>query len=730
MAKLITKFKYLKPNARQSVGGYAKYIATREGVDKIDESLKFAHSSVKQQQFIQKILKDFPDSKDSLEYEDYLKNPTVGNASEFITRTMEDNAYEVMQTKTYADYIATRPRAHRFGTHGLFTDEGVQIKLSEVSKELNQYSGNVWTVIISLRREDAERLSFNTGERWRDMLRSQTSLMSENFHIPMQNLKWYAAFHNESHHPHVHLMVYSTEEKQAYLSKEGVMKLRSSFAKDIFAQDLLCVYEKQTEYRDELKVNSREVIADIISKINSGVYDNPKLEEMLLTLADRLSKTSGKKVYGYLKADVKAIIDSIVDEIATDERISALYDLWYEQRENVIRTYTDELPERIPLSQNKEFKSIKNAVIQEAMNIVTDRIIMADYEENADEQSESDSEPSDEETEPPLTDKEKISLMWQYYKKAKILLNRDNENYDPNTAIEFLIESAKLGCGVAKYRLGKMFLQGKDVPKNIDYALRWLEESVGEGNEFAEYLLGKTYLKGEDMEQDLIRAEDLLRKSSAQGNKYAKYTLGKALLDGELFLQNIPEAIKLITESADSGFASAQYLLGKLLYKGEVIPQDLKKAIEYLEKAAGQKNPYGAYLAGKIRLTEDSVKDIRKAIHNFEIAAENGSHYAEYMLGKLYLYGKKVECDYDRAIVYLTASAEHGNQYANQLLHSIKSNRNWSAALGSLRLLGQISRIIQNRLEDDRRGKQILIDRKLRRKIAEKKQAHGLHTSQ
>lgn len=724
MAKLITKFKYLKPNARQSVGGYAKYIATREGVDKIDESLKFTNSSVKQQQFIQKILKDFPDSKDSLEYEDYLKNSTIGNASEFITRTMEDNAYEVMQTKTYADYIATRPRAQRFGTHGLFTDDGVQIKLNEVSENLNQYGGNVWTIIISLRREDAERLSFNTGERWRDMLRSQTSLISESFHIPMQNLKWYAAFHNESHHPHVHLMVYSTEEKQAYLSKEGVMKLRSSFAKDIFAQDLLCVYEKQTEYRNELRLNSREVIEKIISKINSDVYDNPKLEEMLLSLADRLSKTSGKKVYGYLKADVKTIIDSIVDEIASDERITALYDLWYEQREDVIRTYTDELPKRVPLSQNKEFKSIKNAVIQEAMNIVTDRIITADYEENADEQS--DSEPSDEETEPTLTDKEKTSLMWQYYRQAKELLDKESENYNLNTAVEFLIESAKLGCGVAKYRLGKMFLQGEDVPKNADYALRWLEESVNDGNEFAEYLLGKTYLKDDDLEQNLIRAEDLLRKSSAHGNKYAKYTLGKALLDGELFLQNIPEAVKLITESADNGFAPAQYLLGKLLYKGEVIPQDLKKAIEYLEKVAEQKNPYAAYLAGKLRLTEDAVKDIRKAIHNFEIAAENGNDYAEYMLGKMYLYGKYAPRDYDRAIVYLTASAEHGNQYAKQLLHSIKSNRNWSATLGSLRLLGQISRIIQNRLEDERRGKQILIDRKLRRKIEEKKQAHGL----
>lgn len=726
MAKLITKFKYLKPNDRKSIGGYAKYIATREGVDKIDQLYKLSPSSVKQQQLIEKILKDFPDSREMLEYEDYEKEQTVGNASEFITRALEDNSYEVIQTKTYADYIATRPRVQRFGTHGLFTDDGVQVKLNEVSENLNQYGGNVWTVIISIRREDAERLGFNTGERWRDMLRSQTSLISENFHIPMQNLKWFAAFHNESHHPHVHLIVYSAEEKQAYLSKQGVLNLRSSFAKDIFAQDLLCIYEKQTEYRDELKVNSREVIAEIISSVNSGVYDNPKLEEMLLTLADRLSKTSGKKVYGYLKADVKSIIDSIVDELAADERIFALYDLWCEQRESVIRTYTDEIPKHVPLSQNKEFKSIKNAVIQEAMNIVTDRIIVADYEGNADEQSEADSEPSDEETEHVLSQKEKTSLMWKYYSDAKELLYRNSDSYNPTKAVELLIESAKLGCGVAKYLLGKIFLQGNDVSKNVDYALRWLEESVSENNQYAEYLLGKAYLKGEDIEQDLYRAEDLFKKSSAQGKKYAKYTLGKAYLDDEMFIQNIPEAIKLITESTDKNFAPAQYLLGKLLYKGEIMPQDLEKAIECLEKAAEQKNPYAAYLAGKIRLTENTVKDIPKAIYNFEIAAENGSDFAEYMLGKMYLYGKEVECDYDRAIVYLTASAEHGNQYAQQLLHSIKANRNWSATLGSLRLFGQISRIIQNRLEDERGGKQISIDRKLRRKIEEKKQAHGL----
>ena len=480
-----------------------------------------------------------------------------------------------------------------------------------------------------------------------------------------------------------------------YLSPKGVNALRSSFAKDIFAQDLISVYKKQTEHRDTLRANSREVIAEIVAQINSGVYDNPKLEEMLLRLADRLSKTSGKKVYGYLKADVKAIINSIVDELAADERLAALYDLWYEQREEVIRTYTDELPERVPLSQNKEFKSIKNAVIQESMNIIADLTPIAE----AEEQPAPDPEPQIEETEPVMTAKEKTSLMWKYYSRAKEYLNKNNEFYAPNTAVEFLIESAKLRCGVAKYRLGKMFLRGDEVAKNVDYALRWLEESVSERNQYAEYLLGKTYLKGENVEQDLILAEDLLRRSSDQGNKYAKYTLGKALLDGKLFLLNIPEAIKLLTESADKGFAPAQYLLGKLLYKGEIIPRNLERSIDYLERAAARKNPYAAYLAGKLRLTEDTVKDIEKAIRNFEIAAENENDYAEYQLGKLYLYGREVERDYEKA-------------------------------MGSLRLLGQISRMIQHRLEDERKAQSNSVDRKLRRKIDEKKQAHGLHYTQ
>ena len=385
MAKLVTKFNYLKPTRKVSTGGYAKYIATREGVEKIDDTKKFAPATAKQKNLIGKIINDFPDSKDMFEYADYLEKQNQCSASDFISRVMEDYAYEISGRKAYADYIATRPRAERFGSHGLFTDDGVQVQLSKVTEELDSHKGNIWTAIISIRREDAQRLGFNTGARWRDMLRTQTEALAKNLKIPMENLRWYVAFHNESHHPHVHLIAYSTVENEGYLTQKGVENLRSSFAKDIFQQDLLCIYERQTEHRDKLRAEARDIVEDLVSKINSEIYISASIQNKLLELADRLSKTKGKKVYGYLKSDVKAIVDSIVEELANDSRIKKLYDLWYEQKENTIRTYTDEMPDRIPLVNNKEFKSIKNAVIKEALklNFTEDEV---EKNENTDEE--------------------------------------------------------------------------------------------------------------------------------------------------------------------------------------------------------------------------------------------------------------------------------------------------------------------------------------------------------
>lgn len=360
----------MKPGSGgKSIGGYAKYIATREGVEKLDDSQKHSPVTVKQEQLIRRILRDFPDARERHEYQDYLKEKNIGNASEFITCTLEENLDKVADSKTYADYIATRPRAERFGSHGLFTDEGMQVQLGKVSQELNEYSGNVYTTILSLRREDAARLGFDNGSRWRDFLRSNTSVIADNLKIPLDHLRWYAAFHDEGHHPHIHMIAYSSVPGEGYLSDKGVEKMRSAFAREIFSQDLLQTYERQTEYRDQLRSYGRESVAQIVEEINNGYYSNPQVEQLLIQLSQRLAKTTGKKVYGYLKADVKAIVDEIVAELSKDENIQILYNLWYEQREDVLRTYTDHFLERVPLEQNKEFKSIRNAVIQEALRL-------------------------------------------------------------------------------------------------------------------------------------------------------------------------------------------------------------------------------------------------------------------------------------------------------------------------------------------------------------------------
>lgn len=789
MAKLVTKFKYLKPNAEKSVGGYAKYIATREGVEKIDDTEKLSSATKKQKQFIEKILRDFPDAKEMLEYEDYQKNQTLGNASEFITRALEDNAYEVMNTKTYADYIATRPRAERFGTHGLFTDDGVQVQLNKVSEELNQHQGNVWTVIISLRREDAQRLGYDNGIRWRDMLRTQTEALATNLKIPMENLKWFAAFHNESHHPHVHLMAYSTIENEGYLTKQGIQNLRSSFAKDIFAQDLLCIYEKQTEHRDELRKHSREIIAEMIAKINLESYNNPELEEMLLKLADRLSKTKGKKVYGYLKADIKGLIDSIVEELAKDEGIKKLYDLWYQQREEILHIYTQAVPKRVPLSQNKEFKSIRNAVIQEAMNLVADKAIIEEAEEEVfiisedSELIESDVSAVTVKGFDGYRKKEKTWWTKEYKQARKFLYGTKEKSPDFTKAFEFLRSEAEKGNGFAMHDLGKMMLSGLGCEKNEAKVREWFaktyhafikEEAKVKNPGYLRYRIGKLYSFGYGVKQDYLKAAEWYEKAVLEKNPFAAYALGSLYLRGQGVEQNEEKAFELFVMAATDDKkpnAYAQYELGRMCkegigttvdknkaeewyqkaYKGflsieENMADDrlyyrlgqmnvngigteinLQKAEVYFTKAADLNNTNAMYGLGKLYLNKAFKKhEVKRAVGYFIQAAQKGHDMSQYQLGKLYLYGKEVERDYEKAIGYLSASAEQGNPYAAHLLQRIQSESNALAALGTLRLLQHISRIIRNQLEEEGRNKGGNVDRKLKRKIDEKKQAHGL----
>ena len=664
MAKLVTKFKYLKPGKKKK-GGYARYIATREGVEKIDDSQKNEPATDKQQQFITKITVDYPEVKELLEYEDYTLKPTIENASELISRAMEQVADDILDSKTYADYIATRPRAQRFGAHGLFSDDGKPVNLRKVSHELNLHEGNVWTAIISLRREDAERLGYDSGERWRDMLRAHAQEFSEQFHIPMENLRWFAAFHNESYHPHVHMIIYSTDTSAGYLSKNNVNNLRSSLGKEIFAQDLVCKYKEQTAHRDSLRTESKELVANIIAQINQGNYDNPVLETKLLELSKKLSETGGKKVYGYLNADTKALVDEIVDELAGDEQLSQLYELWYQDKDFIRSTYTDEPAERVPLSQNEEFKPIRNAVIKAALDILEDRFTVEDEEEIAENALDLPDIPLDginievlRRTHSSelwrLKKKAEAGNMYSQYALAKLFLNNDSENYDPESAVEWLKKSAERGNSVAKYRLGKLFLLGEDVPQDTGEALRWLNSA------------------------------------------------------------------------SDDGYEYAQYLLGKLYAEGTVVEKDVFMALLYLERAALKNNPYAAYLAGKLRLTDAENRDTHRAVEHFTTAAENGNSYAEYMLGKMYLYGNGVEKDIDLALSYLNLSAEHGNEYAAQLLYNLSQSKNPSVAMAAFRLLQHLARIIQNRIEDERKSRENMTDKKLRRIIDAKREAHGL----
>ena len=498
VAKLVTKFGYIKPNGTKNVSGYVKYIATREGVVIPKDKNKTVPVTPKQLSLISQLLKDFPDAKKSLEYADYNDKPTAANASEFISRTIEENLCELKDTKTYADYIATRPNVEKVGTHGLFSYEGWGISLSKVSDELKHHNGNIWTMIVSLRREDAERLGFNTVDRWKDMLRSQVPQLSKSLKVPMKNLKWYAAFHNESHHPHIHLIAFSTVENEGYLSKTGIEQMRSSLANDIFEQELLSEYKGQTKNRDELKLTTKDVASEIVREINSGMYSNPELQIQFVSLAEKLTKAKGKLQYGYLNKSTKSIIDSIVDMLEHNKRISALYDLWYENKYAILKTYTDEIPEKVPLSQNKEFKSIKNMIISSALDISGDILVVSQDNEKSENE---------------LSKAKHIIV--------KTIHDNDVPIEETDKAYKSLLEAAERNDPSAAYLLGRFHLTH---PSALDYekAISCLKEASRLGNNVASFQLGKLFYFGnDDIERDVRVGLDYLNLASEQGNDYA-----------------------------------------------------------------------------------------------------------------------------------------------------------------------------------------------------------------
>ena len=499
MPRLILKCPYLKggsENTSAHLGNLVNYIATRDGVEKIQVEDKNLSSTIKQEKLIAQIIKEFPNAKNLFEYEDYIGNPTIENASEFIGIAIEQNIDKIGKRKNYVDYIANRPRVEKMGKHGLFTGGNDSLVLSRIANEVANHKGNIWTPIISLRREDATRLGYYNAESWHNMLSYYAIDIAESLKINPENFRWYAAFHNEGHHPHVHLICYSTDSKEGYLTKKGIEKMKSGLVKNIFGQELEGIYIEQSKRRDELKHESREVLMQLISEMKNGMVQNNKIEEKLIKLAERLQFTKGKRQYGYLQPQLKGMVDDIVDELSKDERISKAYKLWYEMRNEVLHSYMDNLPEPLPLSQQKEFKSIKNIIIKEADNL-NKRIITFEELDDIDETIVEEIDTDD-------------LLMYD-----TVVINEDVDNRNIN------LKRSSLYYGKAKVILKK---ENPD-EDNIKRAVKFLEIASDNGNQFAQYMLGKLYLLEKYVSEDKEMAKKYFTLSAEQGNEYAKYFL-------------------------------------------------------------------------------------------------------------------------------------------------------------------------------------------------------------
>lgn len=368
MTRLIVKFGYMKTNKRNR-SGFVEYIAKRDGVIKNLQSFAHKPTTKKQEDLIDKLIKKFPDIKSNELYQEYLSHKTIGSASELITNIEESSLQELSNMHEYVQYIAQRPRVIKEGTHGLFSIHDEPLILEHVKSEVKNHPSNIWTAILSVKREDAMRLGYDNLNLWKSLIRSKQNEVAKQLKIDPDNFKWFAAFHDEAHHPHVHMIMYAKDGKQGYLNQKSMNAIRSAFAKEIFKDDLLHIYKQQTQARDNLKLTSKEYIQKQIHNINQQFKVNPKLENQLMTLSQSLQTLSGKHQYGYLPKPLKKQVDDIVDELSSVPQVQKLFDLWYQQRQEVLNTYTSKREEIRHLSDLNEFKSIKNTIIKLAKGI-------------------------------------------------------------------------------------------------------------------------------------------------------------------------------------------------------------------------------------------------------------------------------------------------------------------------------------------------------------------------
>lgn len=672
MAKLILKCRYLQSKDSSRIGNYIKYIARREGVEPVKSTSRYLPSTNAQKNLIMQLLNDFPDCEDSFEYHDYLAKPNRANASEFISAVMEQYADIAMKKKNYVDYIAQRPGTEKLMEHGLFTDDGIPLVLEHVADEVANYKGNVWTDIISLRREDAVRLGYDHVDSWMSLLRSKRYEIAEAMKIKPENLMWYAAYHDEGHHPHVHLIAYSKDPKEAYLTKQGIDQMRSCFAREIFKQDLIHIYEKQTEYRDNVNRIAKQELSRLKEKLMKQEPVSDETRGLLKQLSNRLKKQSGKKQYGYLKKPDKILVDEIMNSMMKEPELQKAFDLWYEQREAVLSTYRSRLPNRLPITELKEFKPFKNRIIQEAVALsdvydaTSPPTITAEIDEPTIKE-----EPSDGE----------YAKWTKEYKQARLYLyGSSGIEKDSEAALELLNDEAKKGNAFAMADLGKMYHAGLGTACDEDVSKQWYERALeifktidGEkGNAYLEYRIAKQYQFGLGTEIDKGQAYAYYEESAKKDNQFAQYSLGSMYLHD----QEYEEALYWLERSAKHGNAFACFQLADMLEKGIGCDKEEQKAKNYYEQAfAGfeaeikkSKEDTILYKLGYMCLTGKGCEKNDEAAESYlKEAIELGNIHAEYLLAKLYL-SDEDEQKQHKAVELLRSASDHKNSLASYQL--------------------------------------------------------------
>ena len=710
MPRLVVVSRYLKSGSSKNLSNYVKYIATREGAATVKENNGTAPATKSQQELISSLLKDFSDSKNSFAYEEYRSSPTQKNATKFIEETIEHNADIVANKKNYVGYLANRPGAVKFGSHGLFSQTDEPISLKKVAKEVAEHKGNVWTHVVSLRRDDAQKMGYDNLTAWRELIKRQIPNIAKQSKIDMANLKWYAAFHDKETNPHVHIVVYSTNEREGFLTEHGIEKIRSGFMNDIYADELKHLYQQQTEARDLLKAESEMLMKQLSNEISADTIDI-EIVDLMQKLHGQLQNKKGKKVYGYLQKDTKRTVDEIFFRLSQNESIQKMYRLWCEMEQSKHDFYSSAKVDFPSIMDNEQFKSVKNMIIKATSEIRFDYPVIENDDIPDEIEDDTDSgyyydydTPQNAKEE--QTDTTRMYIMWseEYKSAVKVLADKESSDDGKLQALQQLRAEADKGNILAihdmgkysdesyyekalqgflqiepsskklrpyiQYRIGKMYLYGSGTEKAPETAFKWLEQSAIAGNKYAQHNLANMFCYGTGTQKDLSKAFLWYSEAARLGMRFADYALAQMYYYGSGVEQNIEFAQEHYRKALFAFLSYDKdekllYKIGRMYYCGLGTEVDKPQAMKYLSKSAEQGNMQAKRIVAQELLSGEFIpQDIPRGLSMLTECADSGDTSAAYKLGKVYFKGEYVPAVQDRAESYLKIAVADNNRYA------------------------------------------------------------------